>query len=278
MKALGLGHFTFLDLDPVALIRLARASGFAFVGLRFHPVAPGQLHYRPPPGSAAMTALRRAIADEGVGVYDIETIVLDAGFDPDALRPVIDAAAEVGAERLNVCAEDWDRGALVTLFGRLCDLAGAAGIGVDIECMAWRGIDTPGKCLEVIEAAGRPNAGVLVDALHLDRCGGTPAEVAAMPPARVVSAQLCDAPRGRPKRAEALIAEARGGRLMPGAGGLPLAELVAALPEHTVVSVEAPMARDDRPPPLRARHIRDATMRLLAQRLDAAPRYSEAPR
>ena len=274
MRALGLGHFTFLDLDPVALIRLARASGYSFVGLRFQSVAPGQVHYRPAPGSEAMRALKRAIADEGIGVYDIETIVIDDAFDPEALRPVIDAAAEVGAERLNVCAEDWDRGALVAAFGRLCDIGNEAGLGVDIECMAWRGIDTPAKCLEVIEAAGRLNAGFLVDALHFDRCGGEPSDLAAMPPARIVSAQLCDGPGTRPTTNQARLAEARGGRLLPGDGELPLRKLVAALPEHAVVSVVIPMATDPRTPEARARDIHAATMCVLQERVNA---IDEAP-
>ena len=51
------------------------------------------------------------VEDEDISVYDIETIVLDQAFDPDALQPVIDAAAAVGAERLNICADDWDRAA-----------------------------------------------------------------------------------------------------------------------------------------------------------------------
>ena len=261
-SGLGLGHFTFLDLPPVALIRLARQTGFSFVGLRLVPFAPGQLHYSPRT-EAELRALQAALADEGVGVYDIETIVIDEAFDPDALKPVIDAAAALGAKRLNVCAEDWDRGALITLFGRLCDLAGAAGIGVDIECMAWRGIDTPAKCLEVIDASGAPNAAFLVDALHLHRCGGNARAVSAMPHSRVRSAQLCDAAAAAPAGGEAMIREARGGRKIPGEGGLDLRSLVAALPAGTVISVEIPMADDPRSPEARAAAIHSATTRML---------------
>ena len=35
MTQLGLGHFTFLDLTPVELIRLAARTGYGAVGLRF---------------------------------------------------------------------------------------------------------------------------------------------------------------------------------------------------------------------------------------------------
>jgi len=47
MRSLGLGHFTFPDQPPVNPVPLARGAGFGFVGLRFHPFAPGQLHDMP---------------------------------------------------------------------------------------------------------------------------------------------------------------------------------------------------------------------------------------
>lgn len=262
MKFLGLGHFTFLDLTPVELIQLARRTGFSFVGLRFVPFAPGQLHYCPET-AADLRALRSVLSSEGIEVYDIETVVIDEAFEPDTLRPVIDAAASIGAKRLNVCADDWDRGAVVARFQRLCELAGNAGLGVDIECMAWRGIDTPSKCLGLIDGSGAPNAAFLVDALHLDRCGGTVGDVKSMPADRVRSAQLCDAAGSAPTGIEAMIKEARGGRMIPGDGGLDLRSLVAALPSHTVISVEIPMSGDPRPAEARATAIHSATVRLL---------------
>jgi sugar phosphate isomerase/epimerase len=81
----------------------------------------------------------------------------------------------------------------------------------------------------------------------------------------VISAQLCDAPMTRPDGTDALIAEARGGRLLPGDGELPLLNLLKALPEHTVLSVELPSVSDKRPPLDRARAIRAATSTLLQQ-------------
>lgn len=262
-RPLGLGHFTFLALPPADLVRLARAAGFDFVGLRFHPVAPGQLHWLP--DAADLTELRRVLEGEGIGLYDIETVVIDAAFDPAALIPALDAAAALGARRINTCADRFD--GLPARFARLCDLAAERGLGVDIECMAWRGIDTPRACLDLIADSGAGNAGYLVDALHHVRCGGTVAQIAATDPGRIASAQLCDAPATAPVGHEARIAEARGQRLIPGEGALPLADLLGALPRHTVLSVELPSGLDDRPPPDRARAICRATRALL----DGAP-------
>ena len=76
------------------------------------------------------------------------------------MKPVAEAAAELGAERLNCSADDWERSALVAKFARLAEIAEDAGLGVDLECMAFRGIDSPEKCHEVIDASGAANAGL----------------------------------------------------------------------------------------------------------------------
>lgn len=262
MRALGLCHNTFLDLKPVELVRLARASGFAFVSFRFDPVASGA----PPhlPGSArALDELAAVMNGEGITLYDVETVVIDRFFSVDALAPVIDAAAALGAERLTVAAEDWDRGIVAARLSRLCREAASAGMSVDLECVSWRGINTLEKALSLISLSGATNAAVLVDALHLARAGGTPVDVAAIPPRLVRSAQLCDAPARSPPSRPAAVAESRGRRLMPGEGGLDLAGLLAALPDDATLSVELPMADDPRPPPLRAAAIYEATAALL---------------
>ena len=57
-----------------------------------------------------------------------------------------------------------------------------------------------------------------------------------------IAAQICDAGPDMPGPGDtpALIREARTGRLLPGEGVLPLAELVAALPATLPLAVEAP--------------------------------------
>ena len=46
-------------------------------------------------------------------------------------------------------------------------------MAVDLENMGWRPVRTFSDSLAVVEAAGAKNAGVLVDALHFYRNGGT---------------------------------------------------------------------------------------------------------
>ncbi|GGA61967.1 sugar phosphate isomerase/epimerase family protein [Pelagibacterium lentulum] len=259
-RALGLGHFTFLDLPPAELVRLARRAGFEFVGMRFHPVAPGALNWLP--DAAGLRELARVMDGEGIGLYDIETVVIDETLDPETLVPAMDAASALGGKRVNVCADVFP--ALTETFARISELAAARGLGLDLECMAWRGVNTPRACLDLIASSGASNAAYLVDALHHSRCGGVASDIAAMSFGKVVSAQLCDAPATAPSGNDALLAEARGARLLPGKGGLDLAGIVRALPAETVISVELPSASDTRPPLERARAIFLATSALFA--------------
>ena len=75
------------------------------------------------------------------------------------------------------------------------------------------------------------------------RRGGTPADVGAVAPERLLYVQLCDGPFQPilPDSAVALT-EARPGRLFPGDGELSLAELLGALPAGASLAVEAPVA------------------------------------
>jgi sugar phosphate isomerase/epimerase len=84
---------------------------------------------------------------------------------------------------------------------------------------------------------------VLVDALHLSRSGGGPADVAAVPAERIAYVQLCDAPAKAPPF-DRLVHEARNERLHAGEGALWLDALLDALPDDIAISVEVPRSID----------------------------------
>jgi sugar phosphate isomerase/epimerase len=226
--------------------------------LRLHPAFPGAPYYTIPPRSSALREMKERMQGEGVSVYDIEFVIIGPDFAAERLRAVLESAGELGAKRLSVCGDDPDRGRLEANFAELCDLAAGFGMGVDLECMAWRQVSSFPEAVRVVEAAGRPNGGALVDALHLARTGGSPGDLLAVPPHRIRSAQLCDEPATRPGSTEAIIEEARSKRLPPGYADLPLRELLAALPDAARVSVEVPMDVQ-KPAEVRAREVFEAT-------------------
>jgi sugar phosphate isomerase/epimerase len=250
---LGLAHFTVLEVPPLELVSLAAKIGYAAVGLRLHPAFPGAPFYEVPGGSAASRELRRRLDDEGVRVYDVEFVTIGEDFSTSALTRLLEDARTLGARRLSVCGDDSDRSRLVANFSALCEIGAKFGMGVDLECMAWRRVASFPDAIAVVASAARPNGGVLVDAIHLSRTGGTPRDLRDAPAGFVRSAQLCDAVAERPLSQEAIIKEARSGRLPPGHGALPLRDLLAELPADTVLSIEVPMDGSAPPEP----HARD---------------------
>jgi sugar phosphate isomerase/epimerase len=260
---LGLAHFTVLEVPPLDLVTLAARTGFSSIGLRLYPAFPGSPCYELPRGSRALQEMRARLSDENVSVHDIEFVVIDGDFAVAPLAPILESAQALGARRLSVGGDDPDRARLVENFASLCDLAAGFQMGVDIEFMAWRSVANLHDAAAVVKEAGRTNGGVLIDALHLSRTGGTARDVRGLPREIVRSAQLCDAPAVRPITREAIIHEARAKRLPPGEGELPLRDLLASLPEDAAISVEVPMENSG-PAEMRARRIFEATQRLFA--------------
>lgn len=237
---IGIAHLTAINVAPLAFVEMAAAVGYAHVGLRLHPAFAGSPFYKIPVGTSLMRSIRSRLAETGLRVYDVELITIDADLDLETLKPVLETAAELGAQRLSVCGDDPDRGRVVATFARLCELAADHGMGVDLEMMPWRRVDTLEAAQHVVEAAQQANGAILIDALHLSRSGGAPADLGLIEPSCIRSAHLCDAAANRPATMEALIQEARGGRLIPGNGDLPLHRLLAGLPDCTTLTVEVP--------------------------------------
>lgn len=243
-EAIGVAHFSTIGVQPAEFVGLAAAAGFGAVGLRLFPAFAGAPAYEIPRGSRVAREVKARLDDLNVALYDIEFVVIDPAFEPRSLLPVLEDAAALGAQRLNACGDDTDSGRLQHNFAMLCKMAAEVGMAVDLENMGWRTVRTFGDSLALVEAAGAENAGVLVDALHFFRNGANVEELMAAPAKRIRSLQLCDVGGPAPTTNEARIAEARGGRLAPGAGELPLAAMLAAAPRDAFVSVEVPINAD----------------------------------
>ena len=244
---------TTLDASPADTVSAAAAAGFGGAGLWFDPAS----------WSAAVTReVRSRLRATGLIALDIEPVILSA--DGDHGERLVEAGVEVGARHVLVASRHPDRSATVERFGDLCDRAAEGGLTVVLEFLPIFTVRTLADALEVVLAAGRPNAGVLVDTLHLARSGGSPADLAAVDPALLPYLQLADAPADAPP-AEGLRHEAVHGRLLPGDGGLPLSEVLRAVP-GVPLSVELRSQRlvDDVPDPWqRAVVVLQATRRVV---------------
>jgi sugar phosphate isomerase/epimerase len=137
-RPLAAAHLTALDYAPARWVRLAAKTGFAGVGLRLHPAAPGGIAYPIVPGSDAYRDLRDTLDGEGVAVLDVEFVPIVPDFEPASLVPLFETAASLGATSLSVSGDDPDEGRLAANLAALAVLARPFGMRIDLEFMRWR--------------------------------------------------------------------------------------------------------------------------------------------
>jgi sugar phosphate isomerase/epimerase len=271
MNRLSLAPVTINEIDPPELIAAAAAAGFDSADLRVLG-APGAAPVTPLIGNRPMiAAVAAACADTGVSIFAATGIWLVPDFSLEAALPALEVAARLGAEQFLAVGNDPEEGRMGENLARLAAAAATAQLGIALELMPYTAVNSVAKARRLIEAVGSANLGLVVDALHLARSGGTPADIAALAPRQVAYLQLCDAPEACPK-SMTLREESLNSRLYPGAGALPLQALLAALPADIVVDVETPVARDRaRPPAERAVLAAAATRHFLTTLKPANP-------
>jgi sugar phosphate isomerase/epimerase len=119
-----------------------------------------------------------------------------------------------------------DEELLAEAFAQLCDRAAQHGLLAHIEFLPWAQIDNIETALRIVKLADRPNGGVMFDSWHHFRGGFDNVQLAQLPLDKVVAVQLNDAPK---LAEDNIVEETMQRRLLPGAGDIPLAEIVSAL-------------------------------------------------
>jgi len=158
--------------------------------------------------------------------------------DPDHLR-IVDIGKELGARNVLCVSSDPDRAATQGKLARLAEHAGGD-IRINLEFGLFTEVKTIHDATAIIQAIDHPAMGLLVDALHWKRSGGSVADVAALPREWLSYVQLCDAPEpgADPSDPDAILTEAIDGRVPLGQGGLPLSRLLDQLPFGIPISIE----------------------------------------
>jgi sugar phosphate isomerase/epimerase len=237
--AFSLSHLTVLQSAPPSVVEIAARSGYSLLGLRLIPSGPGGIAYPLMTDKMMMRDTRARLADTGMRVFDIESVRLDAATSASGYLPLLQAGAELGASTVIASGFDPDPGRTAEAFAALCESAAAFGLMVHLEFIPWSSIRTPSEARRVIEGSGQKNARVLLDVLHLDRSGGTVADLAGLDGAMDYF-HLCDAPRLHDGREDDLIRTARSARLLPGDGEIDLRSVIQAAPADAVIGIEVP--------------------------------------
>jgi sugar phosphate isomerase/epimerase len=264
-RTLSISHLTALDATPPELVTAAAGAGFDAVGIRVWPA--GDEPAYPMLGDTPMVRDTLArLADAGATVLDVEVLRLRPDSTHDHALRILDAGARLNARGVLIIGNDPDEDRLVDRFAAICEAAAERDLRACLEFMIFSSVKTLADGTRILDRAAHPAGAVLVDALHMQRSGATPADIAALPAERVPYAQLCDGPFDPVLPPEAVaLTEARTGRLFPGDGEMPLLELIDALPPDAALAVESPVAKlTGTPPDEIARQAYAALTRLLA--------------
>jgi sugar phosphate isomerase/epimerase len=242
---LALHHVSVLDVDPLTLVDLAADSGCALVCVfTYTPLLPsedGEIDLGfPLVTDALLPAMLKKLADRDIGVGNIEMFPITETLDLEKYRHGLGIGQALGAKRLVTHIHDpvFDRAA--ENLAKLGELAKEYGL---VPCLEFTPLFPACASIEdavkIIRASGSDNVKIGVDALHLERSGGTPADVAAVDPSLIGYAQICDGPLGL---GSGYFDEALD-RLVAGTGQFPLRELARVLPAHTAYDVETPLKK-----------------------------------
>ncbi|GAB3426830.1 TIM barrel protein [Flindersiella endophytica] len=237
-----LAHLTALSLSPPELVGAAADAGYRYVGLRLTRVTPHEPHYPLATDPALMRTTKVRLAATGVEVLDVELARIDPTADPRSYLRFLEAGAELGARHVIAQLPDPDFGRKTERFARLCEMARPLGLTIDLEFPSWTQTPDLTEATRVLRAAGQPNAGILVDALHFARSGSSLDDLRDLPSEWFHFAHVCDAPAEVPTTEAGLIYTARFERLFPGEGGIDVHGILAALPAGIPYALEIPHA------------------------------------
>lgn len=230
------------EATPSQLIECAAASDFDFGGMWVEKDS-----WTP----ATTRAIRAQARDAGVALLDCEVAWIKPGAPDPWLAELVDIAAELGARNLLCVSSDPDMAATTAKFQTLVDRAAGTGVRVNLEFGIFTEVKTIHMARAMLEAVDGEAKALLVDTLHWARSGGSAEDLAAIPREWLSYCQPCDAPAQGPdvENFDAIIDDAIDRRLPLGQGGLPLAEMVDALPLSLPMAIEERSAalRDDFP-------------------------------
>jgi sugar phosphate isomerase/epimerase len=180
-----------------------------------------------------------ALQDRGVSLSLGEGFLVRPGADVRAAAADMDLMLELGVPTVNVLSLEPDRNRGLEQLAAFADMALARRMRATLEFLPGLPIGDLAAAVAAVRAVGGPNFQLLLDAMHVFRSGAQPAQIAALDPALIGYAQLCDVPSV--SKSASYADEARHERLPLGEGELPLFDLVSVLPHDLIVGLEIPM-------------------------------------
>ena len=223
----------------------AAAAGFRYIGLDL-PAIDAEVA-----SGGSVETIAGLLAVHDLSCTDLVVLAITADDDAalaDARR-IAAIADVVGAGLCVVAVPDpmaWPR--IVDSTRRSADVLWDHGVRLAVEFTPYIALSTLHQATDLCDAVGWDRAGLLLDSLHFFRGATSWDELHALDGAQIALLQISDAAGAPP---ENLMDESRHGRLLPGAGDLPLAAFAAAI---AATGFDGPLTAEVLSADLRRRH------------------------
>ncbi len=233
-------------------------------------------------GGRTVDGLRRRLEDAGLTVHAIDPLI---GALPGTPKPAevppenrayfeiteddcYRAADDLQAETINLAhfgGSNVTEAQFIDCLGPLAGRAQAHGVALTLEFLPESSIPDLATAARIVSAIGAPNLGLMFDAWHFARTGGTVEQLAALPKGLITAVQISD----RVPPAAGATYTPMFGRLLPGEGVLPLVEwLDIILRRDSLPTIGVEVFSEELvalPPEKAAGRVADTTRRVLGQ-------------
>jgi sugar phosphate isomerase/epimerase len=243
MDRLGIEMLSVFGMPLVEYVELTADLGCRYITTGLVGFAPLKSLEYPPFSLRDDHKLRHellaAMDHRGVSISLGEGLLIAPGVDIRSYAADLDIMAELRIPRINTVSLEPDRARTFDELAGLTALAAERGIATCIEPVVGLSIADLPTALAAVEYVGRDEISLLIDTMHVARFGASADDLRSPPPQRIGYVQLCDTtlqPRMKNYAEEAMYE-----RLAPGEGELPLADMLATLPDDRVVGLEVPM-------------------------------------
>ncbi|MEU9960565.1 sugar phosphate isomerase/epimerase [Streptomyces sp. NPDC050982] len=177
-------------------VEAASAAGFKGFGLLHADLVEAERTY-------GLSGVRSLFEDNGLVHLELELLVDWWADGPrraasDAVRlDLLRTAEALGAHHLKIGpdVEDrpWELDHWAEEFATLAAQADGVGARLAIEFLPWSNLKTVHDGLRLVETAGHPAGGLIIDVWHTERAHTPPADLADVPASRIVGVELNDA-------------------------------------------------------------------------------------
>lgn len=221
---------TLPEFQPPDVAEAAGQAGFTHVGFTIEPDKWNK---------SALLNTKEALARYKLSVLDVEVIWIPEGGElDDNHKLIIDAGLELGAPNALVVSSEPDKDRTAEALHQLCEWGAPGNMRIALEFLMITAVQNMDDALDIVTRADHPAAALLIDTIHFQRAGHSIDDLSKVDPSLLPYSQICDGNRECLPDFEHYLEDAIDLRSVPGEGGLPVSELVKALPQDIPLSLE----------------------------------------